>query len=72
MFLFYQYNPYNFNALLSATALKTMGDYLQECQACFKWGGYVSTSEQFPEEVNQMLVRENIQDKLITPENIQL
>lgn len=61
----YQYNPYNFNALLSATALKTMGDYLQECQACFKWGGYVSTSEQFPEEVNQMLVRENIQDKLI-------
>ena len=61
----YQYNRNNFNGLLSATALKTMGDYLQECQACFKWGGYVSTSEQFPEEVNQMLVDENIQDKLI-------
>ena len=44
----YQYNPNNFNSLLSSTVLKTMGDYLQECQCCFKWGGYVSTSEAFP------------------------
>jgi len=44
----YQYDQSGFNMLLSATALKTMGDYLQECQACFKWGGYVSTPELFP------------------------
>jgi len=59
----YQYNPNNFNSLLSATALKTMGDYLQECQACFKWGGYVSTSEAFPTGLTPSL--DTIKDKLI-------
>ena len=47
----YQYDKLNFNNLLSATALKTMGDYLQECQACFKWGGYVNNYDLFPPEV---------------------
>jgi hypothetical protein len=28
-----------------------MGDYLQECQACFKWGGYVNNYDLFPPEV---------------------
>ena len=60
----YQYNPYNFNALLSATALKTMGDYLQECQACFKWGGYVNTSEAFPRGLEPSFL-DMIKDKLI-------
>jgi|694.fasta_scaffold22075_5 hypothetical protein len=56
----YQYNPMGFNMLLSATALKTMGDYLQECQACFKWGGYVSNTTEFPLEMP-----DEIKDKLI-------
>jgi hypothetical protein len=43
----YQNDKGLFNMLLGVTALKTMGDYLQECQACFKWGGYVSNSEEF-------------------------
>jgi len=60
----YQYNPNNFNALLSATALKTMGDYLQECQACFKWGGYVNTPEAFPTGLEPSFL-DTIKDKLI-------
>ena len=60
----YQYNPNNFNSLLSSTALKTMGDYLQECQACFKWGGYVSTSEAFPKGLDSDFL-DTIKDRLI-------
>ena len=60
----YQYNPNNFNSLLSSTALKTMGDYLQECQACFKWGGYVSTSEAFPKGLDSNFL-DTIKDRLI-------
>jgi hypothetical protein len=47
----YQVDKLNFNNLLSSTILKTMGDYLQECQACFKWGGYVNNYDLFPQEV---------------------
>ena len=60
----YQYNPNNFNSLLSSTALKTMGDYLQECQACFKWGGYVSTSEAFPKGLDSNFL-DTVKDRLI-------
>ena len=61
----YQYNRDNFNSLLSATALKTMGDYLQECQACFKFGGYVNTTDEFPDDVNNMLLEKNLVNELI-------
>jgi hypothetical protein len=58
----YQYDQSGFNMLLSATSLKTMGDYLQECQTCFKWGGYVSKSSSFPSDLK---IAKNIKDKLI-------
>ena len=61
----YQFNRNNFNELLSATALKTMGDYLQECQACFKWGGYVSSAESFPPGITGSVSFDTIRDKLI-------
>ena len=64
----YQYNRNNFNELLSATALKTMGDYLQECQSCFKWGGYVNSYEAFPEGLTNesgMFSFDSIKDSLI-------
>ena len=66
----YQFSPKNFNELLSTTALKTMGDYLQECQACFKWGGYVSSIEEDATDkiitnVTSMPDWEIIKDKLI-------
>ena len=60
----YQHDQSGFNMLLSATALKTMGDYLQECQACFKWGGYVSSTEAFPVGLNRSFL-DNIKDKII-------
>jgi hypothetical protein len=61
----YQYNPSGFNDLLSATALKTMGDYLQECQACFKWGGYVSNTSEFPDDLEMPEEIKDNKDKLI-------
>ncbi len=61
----YQYNKDGFNNLLSATALKTMGDYLQECQAVFKWGGYVNNTASFPEQLKSMSEFAEIENKLI-------
>ncbi|NBQ17770.1 hypothetical protein EBU24_05630 [bacterium] len=61
----YQYDQSGFNMLLSATALKTMGDYLQECQACFKWGGYINKLDAFPEDVIKQRQFKMIKDKLI-------
>ena len=61
----YQYDQRGFNMLLSATALKTMGDYLQECQACFKWGGYVNNTDAFPDDLKMTSSFKNIKDKLI-------
>ena len=61
----YQVNPINFNNLLSATALKTMGDYLQECQACFKWGGYINTIDKFPDDVKRSTSFKKLKNKLI-------
>ena len=55
-------NLNNFNRLLGATAIKTMGDFLQECQACFKWGGYISNLNSVSDEVKSL-----IQDKGIKP-----
>jgi hypothetical protein len=61
----YQYDQGGFNMLLSATALKTMGDYLQECQACFKWGGYVNKYDDFPIDLTRQKQFRTIKDKLI-------
>jgi hypothetical protein len=61
----YQFNPYNFNMLLSSTSLKTMGDYLQESQACFKWGGYVSDNSGFPNDLKRNPRYKEIKNKLI-------
>ena len=61
----YQHDYGAFNMLLSATALKTMGDYLQECQACFKWGGYVDNVSEFPEELKRTREFKRVKNKLI-------
>ena len=53
-------NVDNFNRLLGATAIKTFGDYLQECLACIQWGGYVNSIEQFPEHVKDFIREKNI------------
>jgi len=65
----YQYDQNGFNMLLSATALKTMGDYLQECQACFKWGGYISkidsSRDNLLKKLNSYRFFQQIQKRLI-------
>ena len=55
-------NQENFNKLLGSTAIKTFGDFLQECLACMKWGGYVNSTDQFPDRVKDF-----IREKAITP-----
>ena len=51
-------NRENFNKLLGATAVKTFGDFLQECMACMKWGGYVNSIDEFPSGI-KIFVQEN-------------
>lgn len=53
-------NVDNFNRLLGATAIKTFGDYLQECLACIQWGGYVNSIDQFPDHVKDFIREKNI------------
>jgi len=55
-----QYSPLNFNKLLSATAIKTFGDFLQECLACMQWGGYVNSTDEFPERVKTFIAENGI------------
>ena len=51
-------NNDNFNSLLGATALKNLGDLLQEAQGALQWGGYINdTSELSPE--TQRFITEN-------------
>lgn len=56
-----RYSPTNFNQLLSATAIKTFGDFLQECLACMQWGGYVNSTNEFPERVKSFIRENNIE-----------
>jgi hypothetical protein len=56
----YYVSKENFNRLLGATAIKTFGDFLQECLACIQWGGYVNSVEQFPERVKDFIREKNI------------
>lgn len=53
-------NVDNFNRLLGSTAIKTFGDYLQECLACIQWGGYVNSVDEFPEYVKNFIREKNI------------
>lgn len=55
-----QYNPTNFNRLLSATAIKTFGDFLQECLACIQWGGYVNSTDEFPDNIKTFISENEI------------
>jgi len=48
-------NKDNFNKLLGSTAIKTFGDFLQECLACMQWGGYVNSAEQFPDHIKSFI-----------------
>lgn len=61
----YQFSRERFNKLLSATSLKTMGDYLQECQAVFKWGGYINNQDAFPIGLKSQEQFDLVKDKLI-------
>lgn len=56
----YYVSPSNYNALLGATAIKTFGDYLQECLACIQWGGYVNSTNQFSDKVKTFIASNNI------------
>jgi hypothetical protein len=55
-----QYSPTNFNKLLGSTAIKTFGDFLQECLACVQWGGYVNSTDEFPERVKNFISENGI------------
>ena len=57
----------NFNNLLGATSIKTLGDYLQECQATFQWGGYVNTSSSFMDTTSDLIAANQETDKEIVP-----
>jgi hypothetical protein len=56
----YHVNPHWFNTMLAMTSVKSMGDYLQECQGCFKWGGYISKPDEFPAAVNMFISEHRI------------
>jgi hypothetical protein len=53
-------NAGNFNKLLASTSIKTFGDYLQECLACIKWGGYVNSINKFPENIKSFVSSKDI------------
>jgi hypothetical protein len=57
----------NFNNLLGSTAIKTLGDFLQECQATYQWGGYVSTSDTFMDTTKNLIEANKGTDREIIP-----
>jgi hypothetical protein len=57
----YYVSSHNFNRLLSATAIKTFGDFLQECLACMQWGGYVNSTDEFPERVKSFITENGVE-----------
>ncbi len=58
----YSVSKENYNKLIGATALKTLGDFLQECQAVMKWGGYVNTTDNLYQTTKSLL-----EDRSIKP-----
>lgn len=57
----------NFNSLLGATSIKTLGDFLQECQATLQWGGYVNTDASFMDTTKELIQANKGTDKEIVP-----
>ena len=53
----FKQNPDNFNLLLGSTALKNMGDFLQECQGTLQWGGYINAFDEMVDTTNEFIVR---------------
>ena len=53
----FKQNPENFNILLGSTALKNMGDFLQECQGTLQWGGYINSFDEMVDTTNEFIVR---------------
>lgn len=53
----FKQNPGNFNLLLGSTALKNMGDFLQECQGTLQWGGYINAFDEMVDTTNEFIVR---------------
>jgi len=64
-----QYNNsvQNFNNLLGSTAIKTLGDFLQECQATYQWGGYVNNSDAFVDTTKDLIEANKGTDRQILP-----
>jgi len=67
---FLQYNPYSekndvFNQLLGATAIKNLGDLLQEAQGTAQWGGYVNTTAEMGKDVQGFITKKGIGENII-------
>ena len=57
----------NYNQLLGATSIKTLGDFLQECQATVQWGGYVSRDAELMSTTKDLIQTNKGTDKEIIP-----
>jgi len=57
----------NFNQLLGSTSIKTLGDFLQECQATVQWGGYVSRDVELMSTTKDLIEANKGTDKEIVP-----
>jgi hypothetical protein len=53
--------------LLGSTSIKTLGDFLQECQATLQWGGYVNTDSSFMNTTKELIQANKGTDKEIVP-----
>ena len=54
-------NNDNFNSLLGATALKNLGDLLQEAQGALQWGGYINDLDELSPETQQFIAENGIE-----------
>ena len=52
----------NFNVLIGSTAIKNMGDFLQECQGTLQWGGYINAFDDMVDTTNDFII-----SKMATP-----
>ena len=64
-----QYKPFspeqdvnnNFNSLIGATALKNLGDLLQEAQGELQWGGYINDASELSPETQRFIAENGIE-----------
>jgi len=54
-------NNDNFNSLLGATALKNLGDLLQEAQGALQWGGYINDLGELSPETQRFIAENGIE-----------